>query len=69
MNVSIQRPTHSEYRFMTYSDKVKAFGVTEELTVNDIVKIIRDFYDNCDHEYDSDELMAEADRQQKRHHR
>lgn len=52
--------TYSEYRFMTYSDKVKAFGVAEEMSVNDIVKVIRDFYDNCGHEYDFDGLMDEA---------
>lgn len=53
--------TYSEYRFMTYSDKAKAFGVTEDMSVNDIVKVIRDFYDNCGQEYDFDGLMDEAD--------
>lgn len=53
--------TYSEYRFMTYSDKAKAFGVAEDMSVNDIVKVIRDFYDNCGHEYDFDGLMDEAD--------
>lgn len=53
--------TYSEYRFMTYSDKAKAFGVAEDMAVNDIVKVIRDFYDNCGHEYDFDGLMDEAD--------
>jgi hypothetical protein len=53
--------TYSEYRFMTYSDKSKAFGVAEDMPVNDIVKVIRDFYDNCGHEYDFDGLMDEAD--------
>jgi hypothetical protein len=53
--------TYSEYRFMTYSDKAKAFGITEEMSVNDIVKIIRNFYDNCGHAYDFDDLINEAD--------
>ena len=58
----VQMPlTYSEYRFMTYSDKAKAFGVAEDMSVNDIVKVIRDFYDNCGHEYDFDSLMDEAD--------
>jgi len=53
--------TYSEYRLMTISDKVKALGVTEEMSVNDIVKVIRDFYNNCGHAYDFDGLMDEAD--------
>ncbi|MBA4689172.1 MAG: hypothetical protein H2184_18755 [Candidatus Galacturonibacter soehngenii] len=53
--------TYSEYLFMTYNDKAKAFGVTEDMSVNDIVKVIRDFYDNCGQEYDFDGLMDEAD--------
>lgn len=53
--------TYSKYRFMTYSDKAKAFGVAEDMSVNDIVKVIRDFYDNCGQEYDFDGLMDEAD--------
>jgi len=53
--------TYSEYRFMTISDKVKALGVTEEMSVNDIVKVIRDYYDNWGHAYDFDGLMDEAD--------
>lgn len=53
--------TYSEYRFMTYSDKAKALSVADEMSVNDIVKVIRDFYDNCVHEYDFDGLMNEAD--------
>lgn len=52
---------YSEYRFMTYSDKAKAFDVAEDMSVNDIVKVIRDFYDNYGHEYDFDGLMDEAD--------
>lgn len=44
--------TYSEYRFMTYSDKAKAFVAAEDMSVNDIVKVIRDFYDNCGRGYD-----------------
>ncbi len=58
----VQMPlTYSEYRFMTYSDKAKAFGVGEDMSVNDVVKVIRNFYDNCGHGYDFDGLMDEAD--------
>lgn len=61
-NSRVRMPlTYSEYRFMTYSDKAKAFGVAEDMSVNDIVKVIRDFYDNCGYEYDFDGLMDEAD--------
>lgn len=31
------------------------------MSVNDIMKVIRDFYDNCGCEYDFDGLMDEAD--------
>ena len=53
--------TYSEYRLKTISDKAKALGVTEEMSVNDIVKVIRDFYNKCGHVYDFDGLMDEAD--------
>ncbi len=53
--------TYSEYWFMTYSDKAKALGVAEDMSVNDIVKVIRDFYDNSGHGYDFDGLRDEAD--------
>ena len=53
--------TYSEYRFMTYSDKAKAFGIEEETPVNNVANIIKDFYDNCGHGYDYDDLMHEVD--------